>query len=130
MRRKCLQDKYGVAPDVRSYNTVINGHERAGEWREALALAKEMEQADGVSPNVVTFNSVIGACKRAGRSEEALAVLTMVRRKGLQPDVISFNSAISACARWVWVSSSVLAGGGGVRFGGSWDVLSGGAREA
>lgn len=86
---------------MRSYNSVISGHERAGEWREALALAKRMEQADGVSPNVVTFNSVIGACKTAGRPEEALAVLGMLRRKGLQPDVISFNSAIGACARFV-----------------------------
>lgn len=95
--------KYGVPPEVRSYNTVISGHERAGEWREALALAKKMERAGGVPPNVVTFNSVIGACKRAGRAEEALAVLSMLRRKGLQPDVISFNSAIGACARCVCV---------------------------
>lgn len=99
----------------------MSGHERAGEWREALALAKKMEEKDAasaaasaaasgvggndvtssVSPNVVTFNSVIGACKRAGRSEEALAVLGMLRRKGVQPDVISFNSAIGACARCV-----------------------------
>lgn len=86
---------------MRSYNSVISGYELAGEWREALALAKRMEQADGVSPNVVTFNSLIGACKTAGRPEEALAVLGMLRRKGLQPDVISFNSAISACARFV-----------------------------
>lgn len=90
---------------MRSYNSVISGHERAGEWREALALAKDMERAagagGGVSPNVVTFNSVIGACKRAGRAEEALAVLSMLRRKGLQPDVISFNSAMGACARCV-----------------------------
>lgn len=96
-----VKGKYGVAPDVRSYNSVISGHERAGEWREALALAKEMENSGGgggVPPNVVTFNSVIGACKRAGRFEEALAVLSMLRRKGLQPDVISFNSAMGACA--------------------------------
>lgn len=93
------QEKYGVAPEVRSYNTVISGYERVGKWREALALTKKMERVGGVSPNVVTFNSVIGACKRAGRAEEALAVLSMLRRKGLQPDVISFNSAIGACAR-------------------------------
>ena len=82
-----------------SYNSVISGHERAGEWREALALARQMERSEGISPTVVTFNSAIGACKRAGRSMEALAVLGLLRRKGLRPDVISFNSAMSACAR-------------------------------
>lgn len=82
-----------------SYNSVIGGHERAGEWREALAMAREMDRLEGISPNVVTFNSVIGACKRAGRPMEALAVLGLLRRKGLRPDVISYNSAMSACAR-------------------------------
>lgn len=93
------QRKHGVDPDVVSFNSVIGGHERVGEWREAMALTREMERLEGISPNVVTFNSVIGACKRAGRSMEALAVLGLLRRKGLRPDVISYNSAMSACAR-------------------------------
>lgn len=88
-----------MAPDAVSYNTVISAHERAGEWREALDLARKMERLDGIVPTVVTFNSVIGACKQAGRPTEALAVLGLLRRKGLLPDVISFNSAMSACAR-------------------------------
>lgn len=95
------QKKYDVSPDAVSYNTVISGYERAGDWREALDLARTMDRLEGIAPTVVTYNSVIGACKRAGRPKEALAVLGLLRRKGLQPDVISFNSAISACARWV-----------------------------
>lgn len=112
------QATYGVAPDAMSYNAVISGHERAGEWREALALARKMERLEGVAPTIVTFNSVIGACKRAGKATEALAVLGLLRRKGLHPDVISFNSAISACARcarflWgVWRPSDAYPGGG------------------
>lgn len=92
------QDKYAVPPDVVSYNAVISGHERVGEWREALAVARKMERAEGIAPTVVTYNSIIGACKRAGMATEALAVLGLLRRKRLRPDVISFNSAISACA--------------------------------
>lgn len=78
---------------------MISGHERVGEWREALSLAQVMERVEGVSPTVVTFNSVIGACKRARKPAEALAVLGLMRRKGIKPDVISYNSAISACSR-------------------------------
>lgn len=94
-----FQKKYGSPPDVVSYNSVIGAHERVGDWRAALTLAKKMQRSKGISPTVVTFNSVIGACARADRPDEALAILGLMRRIGLPPDVITFNTAISACAR-------------------------------
>ncbi|KAF7011927.1 hypothetical protein CFC21_026174 [Triticum aestivum] len=90
------------APDVFSFNIVINGCFREGEVDKACNLFHEMPQL-GVQPDVVTYNSIIIALSRAGAMGKAEVVLRQMVDKGIGPDVMTYNSLIhgySTLGQW------------------------------
>lgn len=115
----------GLAPEVKSYNTVLAVCQRAEAWKGALEVLEEMKRgrakqpvesspyrntADNVDvsswtelipprPNLTSFNTAMGACGKAGQWQEALRLLEELSDFGLSPDAISYNTAAAACAR-------------------------------
>ncbi|CAM9317114.1 unnamed protein product [Pylaiella littoralis] len=117
----------GVAPDLISYNTIIDVCKKCGRWKEAVKILREMDTpgggaegsggdgdggggdggggggGGGIVPNVVTYTSAFVACGKSGRWDEALALFREMKQVGIKPDVISYNTAISAsgeAGRW------------------------------
>merc|ERR1712012_1112752 len=88
----------GVAPDVVSYNSVINACAKAGKADRAERwLAKAIE--GGVAPNVVSYTAVIDACAKAGKAERAEHWLAQARRSGIILNVVSYTAAMKGCIR-------------------------------
>eukprot|EP00899_Mesostigma_viride_P011819 jgi/Mesvir1/20638/Mv14860-RA.1 len=99
-----------VACDVVTYNSLMSGYEKAGRWREALALLREMTSPPPPSsssstpsgdsppspsssekspvahppprPHTITYNIAISACAKAGELDMALRLLRELERGG------------------------------------------------
>ncbi|CAM9860481.1 unnamed protein product, partial [Ectocarpus sp. 12 AP-2014] len=87
----------GVAPDVVSFNSVINALGMAGLWKEALGVMEEMVMDGGVTPNSVTYASAINACGNSRQLDRALGLLKEARLAGIEVGASAYNAAIAAC---------------------------------
>ncbi|CAM9775595.1 unnamed protein product [Chrysoparadoxa australica] len=102
-----MEDLYGAAPNVRSYNRVMSGLSKAGEWQQAVALLEGMLlPSSPVQPDTVTYNCAVSALGRSGELLAALNLLKQMKEARLQeggetsprPDIVTYNTIISACA--------------------------------
>ena len=84
--------------DAREFTLAIGAWGRAGEWKRALALLREMRYC-GVEPNVISYSAAMSACEKSAQWERAIALLREMRYDGIEPNVISYSAAISACAK-------------------------------
>jgi len=134
----CMERRYGVGPDSRSYrNAAIacnkaqheelrsaikdtgshqSGLQRAYKWWEcALALLRRMRE-EGILPDVATYSATISACESAGEWQRALGVLQTMLDDENDDDsdqsvlnLYCFNAAISACEKGnAWVEALEL----------------------
>ncbi|CAM9875314.1 unnamed protein product, partial [Ectocarpus fasciculatus] len=104
-----------VCLDHSSFMAVLSACSKAGSWRAALSVLREMDRA-GVTPETVAFNTVLaafehrahsggsssggGAAKREPpRWPMALELLADMERRGVEPDVVTYNSLINVL-RW------------------------------
>ncbi|GKV39674.1 hypothetical protein SLEP1_g47411 [Rubroshorea leprosula] len=53
-----------------SYNTLINGYCKVGEFDQAVKLNERMKMGN-VEPNLVTFNTLLSGLRRSRRMVEA-----------------------------------------------------------
>lgn len=63
----------GVAPNVKTYTTLMSACTRHGQWQRALEAFRRMEAA-GLQPDVLAYNSAISAYAAAGLWEKAWAL--------------------------------------------------------
>ncbi|CAJ1401757.1 unnamed protein product [Effrenium voratum] len=77
----------------RSCSEALGACARHGEWQQALAALRALEELQ-VELNVVSYTSAISAC--AGQWEQALLAFEHLR-SSIQASVVSYNSAISSC---------------------------------
>ncbi|KAF8672277.1 hypothetical protein HU200_049475 [Digitaria exilis] len=86
----------GVRPDMISWNTLVSGFARNGDFRAALHLFDEM-QLRGVEPGVNSWNCIISGCVQNGMFDEAMGILqAMCESK--RPDSVTVASILPACA--------------------------------
>lgn len=71
----------GVAPNLKTYNILINGMCKSRMIDGALELFKEL-QTKGHSPDSVTYGTLIDGLQRVGREKDALAYLDEMEEKG------------------------------------------------
>jgi pentatricopeptide repeat protein len=96
-----------VAPQVITYNALVDTCARAGKGREGIDLALsllERMQTSGLQPDTVTYNSLINTCARAADSDgrafqSALHVLNQMEKAEVPPNVVTFNSLTTIIAR-------------------------------
>ncbi|KAK6163638.1 hypothetical protein DH2020_000502 [Rehmannia glutinosa] len=85
-------DHMGVKNKV-SWNTIINGYMRNGEFDEAIKLFDEMPERDAVSWTVLIDGFV-----KKGRYEEALEWFQEMQLLGMAPDFVTIILVLSAVA--------------------------------
>ena len=88
----------GVAPVLRTYNTLVIACNMCSQPREALAVHATL-LAEGFAPNSTTCNALISAHGKLGALDKALEVLQGMVWKGLERSVITYTSLISAAER-------------------------------
>ena len=94
------------APNIISYNTVIQAHGRAGNPERAEQLFLGLLEKDHVRPNEITITAVLSAWSQVGTweaAERAERILKeIIPRMGLTPDIYAFCACL-AC--WAKISS-------------------------
>ncbi|KAJ8636017.1 hypothetical protein MRB53_010284 [Persea americana] len=60
----------GAAPNVETYNTLIDGHARVFQFVRWFQILQEMKEK-GVEPNVVSYGSLINGLCKNGKVVEA-----------------------------------------------------------
>ncbi|MFQ6671465.1 hypothetical protein Gotur_036008 [Gossypium turneri] len=100
--------KKGCAPDIRSYNIMINGYCKAERFDEAMELFHEISRK-GPVPDTVTYNTLmqamwnselelsivcynilIGGLCKAGHIEVGKELFHKLSVNGLKPDVYTY----------------------------------------
>ena len=80
------------------YNSAISACEKGGNWRGALQLLHDLEQAQ-LQKSLVSYNAAISACEKSGRWDLALGLVAELRAVRLHENLITCCAAIAACAR-------------------------------
>jgi len=79
------------------FDIAISVCEKAGQWREILALATAMG-GRGITPHSMTCNAVLKACVQLGKWDVALKLLGTMERDGTKLDRIAYVTVLAACA--------------------------------
>ncbi|CAN0899273.1 Putative pentatricopeptide repeat-containing protein At1g02420 [Linum grandiflorum] len=85
--------EFGVAPDVVSYNSLIDVYCKGGELKKAYEMVEKMRDED-IPPDVITYTSIIGGLGLAGQPDKARNVLKEMKEYGCYPDVAAYNAVI------------------------------------
>ena len=104
----CLAQK-DLAPDDVTFNALMNGCGKGGEWRRALRVLSEMTESS-TEWDVISKGTAMSACERGWQWEKALLLLRHVQ---ISFNSITVNAAVSACANGVkWPLALELQGHG------------------
>ncbi|PRQ30281.1 putative tetratricopeptide-like helical domain-containing protein [Rosa chinensis] len=96
----------GVAPDVITYNTLINGFCKNGNIDGAFKLFKDM-QLKGIAPDSVTYGTLIDGLQRVEREEDAFVVFNQMVKNGCTPSSEVYKSLMTWSCRYSKVSVAV-----------------------
>ncbi|OEL30451.1 Pentatricopeptide repeat-containing protein [Dichanthelium oligosanthes] len=80
--------------DLGTWNSMIFGFCRSGEWEEARRLLDDMRR-EGTEPGVVTWNTLISSYARSGDLDVAMELLEQMEESGVAPDVVTWTSLVS-----------------------------------
>ena len=93
-----MEKKFGIIPDVVSYNILIKGHCVFGWSGDAFKLFKEM-RSSGCEPTVVTYNILVDVLCHEGRMVEARRLFDEMAQVGIKENTITFNVLIDGYAK-------------------------------
>ncbi|KAG2583517.1 hypothetical protein PVAP13_6KG225200 [Panicum virgatum] len=113
-----------VQRDLGTWNSMIFGCCRSGEWDEARRLLADMRH-EGTEPGVVTWNTLISSYARSGDLDMALQCFIRMRLAGIEPNGMTIASAISACASLRLLSQGMELHCHAIKVGSVNNVLSG-----
>ncbi|KAF2307964.1 hypothetical protein GH714_033838 [Hevea brasiliensis] len=89
----------GFAPNINTYNILINGFCKAGNINGAFKLVKEL-QLKGLSPDSVTYGTLINGLLSIKREEDAFRVLDQMFKSGCTPTTAVYKSLMTwSCRR-------------------------------
>ena len=86
-----------VPKDSVTFTVAITACEKAGDWKTAIKMYKDMEQVYSLQPNLITLNAVLNACAHNRRWQEALEIFENAGKKGVARDAISYSTVIAVC---------------------------------
>lgn len=83
--------------DVVSWNAMVTGYSRVGEFEDAICLFEKM-RAEKIKLNVVTWSAVIAGFAQRDLGHEALDMFRKMQASGVDPNVVTLVSLLSGCA--------------------------------
>ncbi|KAF8703448.1 hypothetical protein HU200_032254 [Digitaria exilis] len=86
------------APDVRTYNVLLNGWSRARRLDKVEKLWVAMRHA-GVQPTVFTYGTLIDAHCVMRRPDQAMELLDQMREEGIEANLLTCNPIVYALAQ-------------------------------
>lgn len=110
----CLQDNFGLMPDLVSYNTLMSCFAREGHYRKVEALLQEMQQAH-IEPDVYTCSTVVQAYGKANLLPKAVRAFEDMKAAGYRPNVIVYNSLLTTLSKALMPKYASEVRGGGLK---------------
>ncbi|KAJ1268927.1 hypothetical protein BS78_07G171100 [Paspalum vaginatum] len=92
------REEPGWAPDVRTYNILLNGWSRARRYDKVEKLWAAMRHA-GVRPTVVTYGTLIDAHCVMRRPDQAMVLLDQMREEGIEANLLTCNPIVYGLAQ-------------------------------
>ncbi|CAJ1330637.1 unnamed protein product [Effrenium voratum] len=89
-RLKCSS----LAPDVASFNCVLDACVRSGDLKRAQELMKEMRERKMV--DIITYNTLIKGWCSKGDLKAAKAMIQLMEAEGIKANDVSYNSMVNA----------------------------------
>ncbi|XP_064941123.1 pentatricopeptide repeat-containing protein At5g61800-like [Musa acuminata AAA Group] len=89
-----LFDECPSARDVVTYNTLIDGYVKAGDFAFARKLFDDMPERD-----VVSWGTLLAGYSQMGQFEEAISFFDQMLATGTRPDEVALVSVLSCCAQ-------------------------------
>ncbi|KAL3506520.1 hypothetical protein ACH5RR_031902 [Cinchona calisaya] len=89
---------YGIRPSLETYNLVIRGFSRIGQFDDALVYIDEMKNA-GLKPNTETYDGLIQAYGKYKMYDEMGRCLREMVSSGCLPDHVTYNLLIREFAK-------------------------------
>ncbi|KAI0510525.1 hypothetical protein KFK09_011129 [Dendrobium nobile] len=103
----CAIISSGVAPDVVTYNILINGMCKAGKIKQALKLLEDL-QTKGHFPDAITYGTLIDGLSRVHRDKDVSEVFEQMLKNGCKPTVSIYNTQMRTLTRRRQTSKAVL----------------------
>lgn len=87
------------APDLITYNTVLDILGKHGRVNEMHQKFNDMKRETGICPDFVTYNTVINSFRKVGNLEMCLVFVKEMCERGIKPDLLTFTALIEAFGR-------------------------------
>ncbi|KAF8072999.1 pentatricopeptide repeat-containing protein [Scenedesmus sp. PABB004] len=88
----------GCAPNLVTFNTLLDIHHKAGRWGDAVAILDQLRHQN-LKPEARAYNAVINTCNAAGRYAEGAAVHEAMLAAGVEPNAATYGAALTSYAR-------------------------------
>eukprot|EP00927_Polykrikos_kofoidii_P063607 TRINITY_DN58451_c0_g1_i1.p1 TRINITY_DN58451_c0_g1~~TRINITY_DN58451_c0_g1_i1.p1 ORF type:complete len:543 (-),score=60.23 TRINITY_DN58451_c0_g1_i1:64-1692(-) len=93
-----MRERYGISPDLVSYNTILGVFAQAGRLADAEKELQVMSRSK-LMPDVRSYTALIQGCGISGQATQAERWLSRMVEVRLVPDVVSYNAVLNACVK-------------------------------
>lgn len=90
--------KYGLEPDVDTYNTVLKGFCESGSANSAYSILAEMERK-GIQPNSTTFTTVIAGFYKEEKMSDVEKMIDLMKKYGVRKGISIYNIKIHSLCK-------------------------------
>lgn len=90
--------KYGLEPNLDTYNTVLKGFCNSGSANEAHSILAEMERKS-IKPNTTTFATVIAGFYREENFSDVGKMMNLMKKYSIQPGISIYNVRIQSLCK-------------------------------
>lgn len=90
--------RYGVVPDLESYNWVIKGFVEAGKTGSGYSVLDQMRR-NGIRPNATTFGYLISGFYMEEKVEDVGKVLNLMEECGMKPELGTYNVRVQSLCK-------------------------------
>ncbi|KAL2244910.1 pentatricopeptide repeat-containing protein At1g61870, mitochondrial-like [Sesamum indicum] len=90
--------KYGLEPNLDTYNVVLKGLCKSGSANEAHSILAEMERKK-IKPNTTTFVTAIGGIYEQGNYIDVGKMMQLMKKYGIEPGMSIYNVRIQSLCK-------------------------------
>ncbi|KAK4386693.1 Pentatricopeptide repeat-containing protein, mitochondrial [Sesamum angolense] len=90
--------KYGLEPDLDTYNAVLKGFCESGSANSAHSILAEMERKS-VKPNATTFSIVIAGFYKEEKFSDVEKMIDLMKKFGMRPGISIYNVKIQSLCK-------------------------------
>ncbi|KAI3456435.1 hypothetical protein Pfo_013098 [Paulownia fortunei] len=90
--------KYGLEPNLDTYNTILKGFCESGSANEAHSILAEMERKS-IKPNATTFATVIAGFYKEENYSDVGKMMTLMKKYSMEPGISIYNVRIQSLCK-------------------------------